>query len=179
MDAARPGRCCPTREPDRWFTVTTEAERRGWAVEVIADEGVSGKYVNTGLRDCLDQLATGRADALIVAKLDRLARSVRNAIDIIDAAHDQGWDLVVCDLALDLSNPQGRAMANMLATCRGIRARHDLGPHPRRAGGCSGRGKRIGRPRLASASVVDRIVRDRVGGACSTRSPVTSPPTVS
>ena len=147
------------------LTVTTEAERRGWAVEVITDEGASGKHVNAGLRDCLDQLATGRADALIVAKFDRLARSPRNAIDIIDAARDQGWDLVVCDLALDLSSPSGRAMANMLATFAeferdmiSVRTREGLAA-------AKARGVRIGRPRLAPASVVDRIVRDRDEGS--------------
>ena len=60
-------------------TVIAEAERRGWPVEVVADEGASGKNVNKHLRDCLDQLEAGRADALIVAKMDRLARSVLHA----------------------------------------------------------------------------------------------------
>jgi DNA invertase Pin-like site-specific DNA recombinase len=145
-------------------TVTAEAARRGWQVEVIADEGASGKHINAGLRSCLDQLAAGRADALIVSKLDRLARSTLHAAEITDRAHTQGWDLVVCDLALDLSTPQGKAMASMLATFAeferemiGVRTREGLAA-------ARAKGVRIGRPRLASASVVDRVVQAREAG---------------
>jgi DNA invertase Pin-like site-specific DNA recombinase len=146
-------------------TVTAEAERRGWQVEVVADEGLSGKYVNAGLRSCLDQLSAGRADALIVSKLDRLARSVLHSADILNLAREQGWDLVICDLGVDLSSPQGRAMANMLATFAeferdmiSVRTREGLAA-------AKARGKQIGRPRLASSAVVDRIVRSRDQGA--------------
>ncbi len=147
------------------LTATAEGERRGWQVEVVADEGASGKQVNPGLRSCLDQLAAGRADALIVSKLDRLARSVLHSADILNLAREQGWDLVVCDLGVDLSSPQGRAMANMLATFAeferdliGVRTREGLAA-------AKARGKQIGRPRLASSAVVDRIVRARERGA--------------
>ncbi len=146
------------------LTVTAEAERRGWQVEVVADEGASGKHVKPRTA-FLDQLAAGRADALIVSMLDRLARSVLHSADIVNLAHAQGWDLVVCDLGVDLSTPQGRAMANMLATFAeferdliGVRTREGLAA-------AKARGKQIGRPRLAPSAVVDRIVRAREQGA--------------
>jgi DNA invertase Pin-like site-specific DNA recombinase len=142
--------------------IRSEAERRGWDVEIVADEGGSGKHVNPGLRSCLEQLATGRADALIAAKMDRLARSVANAADVLNAAKMQGWDLIVCDLGVDLSTPQGRAMANMLATFAEFE--RDMISQRTREGLAAAKaaGKRIGRPRLAPASLVDRIclVRD-------------------
>jgi len=145
-------------------TIQAEAERRGWAVEFVADEGGSGKHVNPGLRSCLEKLAAGRADVLIAAKMDRLARSVANAADILDAARTQGWDLVVCDLGVDLSTPQGRAMANMLATFAELE--RDLIAQRTREGLAAAKaaGKRIGRPRLAPASLVDRICLAREDG---------------
>lgn len=146
-------------------TVEAEAERRGWPVEVVADEGASGKQVNPGLRQALDQLASGRADALIVAKMDRLARSVLHASDIMDRARTQGWDLVICDLAMDLSTPYGKAMANMLATFAELE-REMIGTRTREGmAAAKAKGKQIGRPRLATADVVDRICTEREAGA--------------
>ncbi|GLI28492.1 hypothetical protein ARHIZOSPH14_27340 [Agromyces rhizosphaerae] len=96
--------------------IITECERRGWTYELFRDLGCSGKHVNPELRRGLDMLSSGQFDGLIVAKLDRLARSVRHASAIIDSAITQAWALVVLDNALDLTTPGGRAMANMLAT---------------------------------------------------------------
>jgi DNA invertase Pin-like site-specific DNA recombinase len=145
-------------------TVLDHAERRGWPVEVVADEGASGKNVNKHLRECLDQLEAGRADALIVAKMDRLARSVLHAADIMNAARTQDWDLIICDLGVDLSTPQGKAMANMLATFAelerdmiSIRTKEGMAA-------AKAKGKKIGAPRLASSATVHRIVTDRDAG---------------
>lgn len=96
--------------------IKAECERRGWTYELFRDLGCSGKYLNPELRRGLDLLDARRFDGLMVAKLDRLARSVRHASAIIDSAFTQGWALVVLDNALDLTTPGGRAMANMLAT---------------------------------------------------------------
>lgn len=145
-------------------TIRAEAERRGWPVEVVADEGQSGKRVNATLRDCLDQLASGRADALIVAKMDRLARSVANAADILNAAQVQGWDLVICDLGVDLSTPAGEAMANMLATFAQYERRMISVRTKEGLAAAKAKGVAIGRPRLASAALVDRITKTRDQG---------------
>ncbi|MFM9785959.1 recombinase family protein, partial [Streptomyces scabiei] len=73
----------------------------------MSDLGRSGKQVNPELRRALDLLDAGQADGLIVAKLDRLARSVRHASAIIDDAIRREWALVVLDNALDLTTPGG------------------------------------------------------------------------
>ena len=105
--------------------IATEAERRGWDVEYFADEGASGKYINGNLREVLHLLASGQGDGLIVAKLDRLARSVVHADNIIQGAQAQGWSLVVLDLNLDLTTAAGRMMARAVRSVRPIRARAD------------------------------------------------------
>ncbi|WP_131815123.1 recombinase family protein, partial [Mycolicibacterium holsaticum] len=66
--------------------IDAEAERRGWAIEHFADEGASGKYINEQLRQVLGLLAAGQGDGLVVAKMDRLARSVGHADEILQAA---------------------------------------------------------------------------------------------
>jgi len=145
--------------------ITNAVERRGWTAEVLADPGCSGKHVNPQLRRALDLLASGQADALVVAKMDRLARSVAHASDILELAKAQGWNLVVLDVGIDLATPQGRAMAQMLAVFAelereliGARTREALAARRRR-------GEPVGRPRLAPAGVVRRIVLEREAGA--------------
>lgn len=95
--------------------IRDEAKRRGWEVTMLSDPGKSGKFVNPQLRKALELLAAGQADALIVSKMDRLARSLAHAVDIIDLAKTQGWSLVVLDLGVDLTTPTGRAMAMTMA----------------------------------------------------------------
>src|SRR4051794_11762003 len=58
--------------------IRSECGRRGWeVVEVIEDAGYSAKDLRRpGVRAALEELERGRADALVVAKLDRLSRSM-------------------------------------------------------------------------------------------------------
>lgn len=149
--------------------ITTACANRGWTVEVVADLGRSGKQVNPELRRALDLLSSRQADGLVVAKLDRLARSVRHASAIIDDAQRQGWDLVVLDNAIDLTTPGGRAMANMLATFAElerelISTRTKDALAARRA-----RGEDNGRKSAIPAGLLRRIVLSRDAGASFTR----------
>ncbi|MCX2713764.1 recombinase family protein [Mycolicibacterium sp. J2] len=145
-------------------TIDTEAMRRGWTVEHFADEGVSGKAIGPQLSEVLQLLASGQGDGLVVAKLDRLSRSIVNAASIIEAAQAQGWSLVILDLGVDLTTAAGRMQAMMLVNFAQYereliseRTKAALAAKKRR-------GERIGRPRAASAAVVRRIVRDRDSG---------------
>jgi DNA invertase Pin-like site-specific DNA recombinase len=144
--------------------IDTEAERRGWAVEHFSDEGKSGKYINDNLREVLGLLAAGQGDGLVVAKMDRLARSVGHAYEILQTAERQGWALVVLDLNIDLTTPAGEAMAHMLATFAQFERRLISQRTKEALAAKKLRGERIGRPRLATAGVVRRIVLDRNAG---------------
>jgi len=61
-------------------------------------------------------LERGEASALVVAKLDRLSRSMLDVSKLMAKATQEHWALVALDVALDTSTPSGEAMANMLAT---------------------------------------------------------------
>jgi DNA invertase Pin-like site-specific DNA recombinase len=52
----------------------------------------------------------------VVAKLDRLSRSMIDFTGLMAKAQRQGWALVALDCAVDTSTATGEAMANMLAT---------------------------------------------------------------
>lgn len=92
------------------------ARDRGWSVELASDEA-SGSTVEArpALQQALRRLSAHEADALIVSKLDRLSRSLVDFADILRRAEREGWVLVVLDPELDMSKPEGRAMAGMLA----------------------------------------------------------------
>ena len=53
-------------------------------------------------------------DALVVVRLDRLARSTRELLEIGEGLEQQGIDLVVLDQAIDTSTPAGRLMFSVL-----------------------------------------------------------------
>jgi DNA invertase Pin-like site-specific DNA recombinase len=144
--------------------IDAEAERRGWDIEHYSDQGASGKYINANLREVLQLLAAGQGDGLIVAKMDRLARSIINAANIIELANEQGWSLVVLDLGVDLTTASGEAMAHMLAVFaqferRMISERTKAALAARKA-----RGEPHGRRSQAPAAVVRRIVLARNSG---------------
>jgi DNA invertase Pin-like site-specific DNA recombinase len=98
--------------------VLSEIERRGWnLLEVIEDAGFSGSNLKRpGIKRALEVLKTRSADALVVAKLDRLSRSMIDFADLMQRSTNEGWALVALDLGVDTSSPAGEAMANVLAT---------------------------------------------------------------
>jgi len=61
----------------------------------------------------LDYLRPG--DALVAVRLDRLARSTRELLDLAQGLDQRGIDLVVLDQQIDTRTPSGRLLFTMLA----------------------------------------------------------------
>ncbi len=141
-----------------------EAERRGWELTILRDEGLSGSQVNPGLRNALEQLAAGLADGLVVTKLDRMARSVVHAAEIMERARTQRWSLVMLDVQVDTTTAAGEAMANMLATFAQFERRL-IGERTKAALAAKrAQGVPLGRPRQMPTAVARRIVAMRADG---------------
>lgn len=146
--------------------ILAEAERRGWhLVEVIEDAGFSGKDLKRpGIAAALDALKAHRADALVVARLDRLSRSMLDFSGILDRAARERWALVALDLGVDTTTPSGEMMANVLATFAQFERRligqrtRDALAEKRKAGVV------LGRPRTLPDAVRARIAADRAAG---------------
>jgi DNA invertase Pin-like site-specific DNA recombinase len=149
-------------------TIEAECARRGWRlVEVFTDEGTSGKSLKDrdGLTAAIDAVESGRADALVVAKLDRLSRSLLDFAAIMGRAQERKWNLVALDLGIDLSTPAGEFLASVMASAAqwerriiGQRTRDALAA--KRAAGV-----RLGRPRVLPDRVIQRILTLRSGGS--------------
>ena len=85
-------------------------------VEMVREEGRSGKSIKgrPELRSALDRLNKGQAVALFVTRVDRLARSTKDFLTIIDQANQHSWRLVLLDLNLDTSTYQGRFVVTIM-----------------------------------------------------------------
>ena len=87
-------------------------------VEIIVDAGVSAKTLDrAGLDRALAMLNTGEAAALLVVKLDRLTRSVRDLGDLVDRYFAAGrWALLSVSEQIDTRSAAGRLVLNVLAS---------------------------------------------------------------
>jgi DNA invertase Pin-like site-specific DNA recombinase len=145
--------------------IVAEAARRGWhLVAVFEDAGVSGKNLRRpGMELVLEILRTKRADTLVVAKLDRLGRSLLDLAGLIERAGKQGWALVALDIGVDTGTLSGKTMAQMMAVFAELE-RGMIGARTREAlAAARRRGTHVGRGR-AAADVADRIVAQRAAG---------------
>ena len=87
-------------------------------VDVIVDAGVSAKTLERpGLIRALDMLEHGQAHALVVVKLDRLTRSVRDLGHLLDRYFTAGrWALMSVSENIDTRSAAGRLVLNVLAS---------------------------------------------------------------
>src|SRR3954464_4485469 len=128
--------------------IEREARRRGWTlVETIEDAGYSAKDLKRpGIQQALEVLERGDAKALVVAKLDRLSRSMIDFTALMGRATRENWALVALDCAVDTTTPAGEAMANVLATFAQFERRL-IGQRTREALAIKrGEGVQLGRP---------------------------------
>ena len=146
--------------------IVRECKRRGWhLVEVIEDAGYSAKDLRRpGIKAALEVLERGDARALVVAKLDRLSRSMLDFTAVMARAQKQGWALVALDCAVDTTTPAGEAMANVLAVFAQFERRL-ISQRTREALAIKkAQGVRLGRPRTMLASARRRIQHEHEQG---------------
>lgn len=98
-------------------------EAKGLVLTELVRESASGKTLAKrpelqrilGLLEAgNDRSQPGRPRALVVAKQDRLARSMLDYAVMVDRSFRNDWALIVLDPMIDLSTPEGRAMGQML-----------------------------------------------------------------
>ena len=143
--------------------IEAECRRRGWTiVEIIQDAGYSAKDLKRpGIKRALEELDRGRADALVVAKLDRLSRSMTDFSKLMERATKENWALVALDCDVDTSTPAGEALVHMLATFSQFERRL-IGQRTREAlAQKKAQGVRLGRPPALPTKVRSRIMRRR------------------
>jgi site-specific DNA recombinase len=150
----------------------TSAEIAGYTnIELIREEGRSGKNISgrPALTQALKRLDSGEANALYVTRIDRLARSTKDFLSIIDRANANNWRLVMLDLNLDTATYQGRFVVTIMSALaemeRGIIAERQKDVHKdRRARGIVW-GVDMGPKNKTPEEIKQRITSERFSGA--------------
>ena len=149
--------------------ITTACTQRGWLLEeCFEDAGVSSVARHRpGLAAALAAVRAREADAIVVAKLDRLARSALHAATLFADAAKNNWELIIVDV--DASTAGGRFMRNVMAAA--AEYEHELiAARTRDAlAAARARGIQLGRPRDIEPDVEDRIVSLRKRSRLSAR----------
>ena len=114
------------------------AELKAVGCELVYREKVSGTASD---RKELARLVRKleRGDTVIVARLDRLARSTRDLLNILDEIGKAGAGFrSIKDTWADTTTSHGRLMLTILGELRGVRARTHRGSNGRRPSACEG-----------------------------------------
>jgi DNA invertase Pin-like site-specific DNA recombinase len=83
--------------------------------EKIFNDKISGSRAERpGLTKALEMLREG--DTLVVWKLDRLGRSVKNLVDLVGELHQQGIQFKSLTDAIDTGTPSGRFFFHVMAS---------------------------------------------------------------
>src|SRR5437764_1081624 len=92
-------------------------EARGWEATEYVDQGVSGAKDR---RAALDQLTADvrrhKIQAVVCWRLDRLGRSLRHLVLLLDEWQHRGVAFVTLGEGIDTSTPAGRLVAGVLAS---------------------------------------------------------------
>jgi DNA invertase Pin-like site-specific DNA recombinase len=162
----RDGKGVSLEEQSEWLNA--EATRRGFDLEILSEgDGVSArKMMNRPvLMATLDALDRGEAGALMVKKLDRLARNVADFLTILDRSRQGKWALIIGDLDIDTSTPMGEAMATISATFAQLE-RAKIAERTRDAlAHKKAQGVVLGRPVVLAVEVSQRVLALRQSGA--------------
>ncbi len=139
------------------------ASRYEWQVHDVYTDRLSGaKTSKPDLDRMLKDARARRFGAILVVRLDRLARSSRQLLNILEDLRMRGIELIYTDQDIDTTTPAGKLLFTVLAAVSEleldlIRERTKDGLARARA-----EGKRLGRP--PSPILTERIIELRTEG---------------
>ena len=145
-----------------------EASRRGLRIiAFLIDDGVSGSVDpddRPELAAALGMLRTGKAGCLLVARVDRLSRSLGDLLALLQRAERGGWLVISADGLLDTSSIQGRIMALVLGVVAEIEREFIRSRTKEALAAKRQRGERVGRPVTTPDAVRRHVAELRAGG---------------
>lgn len=99
---------------DQNLELQREALVKAGCKQVFEDKVSGSRAERPGLAKMLDMLREG--DTLVVWKLDRLGRSVKQLVDLVGELHRQGVQFKSLTDSIDTSTPSGRFFFHVMAS---------------------------------------------------------------
>lgn len=99
---------------DQNLDLQTEALTKAGCKKIFTDKISGSRAERPGLTKALEMLREG--DTLIVWKLDRLGRSVKNLVDLVGELHKQSIQFKSLTDAIDTGTPSGRFFFHVMAS---------------------------------------------------------------
>lgn len=141
------------------------ASREGYALVEFSDHAISGrKDRRPGLDALLAACRRGEVQVVVVAALDRLARSLSHLARLGEELGALGVELVSLRESIDTRTPTGRAMFGMCATFAALEADLIRERTTQGLAAARRRGVRLGRPPVLDSDAVARARRMREAG---------------
>ena len=85
--------------------------------EILEDPGKSGKDLNRdGIQSLVDRIKAHRVDALVVYKLDRLSRSVKDTLSLMDLVEKKSVAFHSVTEKIDTKSAMGKFFLNIIAS---------------------------------------------------------------
>ena len=141
---------------------------------IFTDQISGSKAERPGLAECLKELKKG--DTLIIWRLDRLGRSLRNLIDIVEQLQKRGVGFrSINDGGIDTTTASGEMIFNIFGTLaqferRLIQERTQAGLTAARARGRKGGRPKISKddPKVQMAKKMSKNMSISIGEICAT-----------
>lgn len=147
--------------------IEDEAERRGWNLAHVYVDVASGKSTKRRPQyaAAVRELSEGRAAVLVVAKLDRLSRSLVDFAGLMAQSRKEGWSIDALDIGIDTSTINGELIANIIMALAQWE-RRIIGQRTALAlGQVKQRGVKLGRPTVVAREAVAIIRAMRSSGS--------------
>lgn len=148
-------------------TIRDYAARKGLTVVAeYVDEGISAKSLKgrPGALDAIAAVESRVAAGLLVAKMDRLSRSVVDGAGLMEQAARNKWALHFADLDIDTSTPAGEMAANVIISASQYERRLISARTKDALKAKGARGERLGAAPALPPELTRRIVLERVRG---------------
>lgn len=144
---------------DQSLDAQCDALKAAGAKRVFQEKRTGKSRQRPELERLLDQLRAG--DVLVVAKYDRLARSLRDLIDLVETIRERGADFRSLAEDIDTTTPTGRLIFHVFGSIAEFERERIVERTKEGLAAARKRGRRGGRPRALSEEAQKEIIRMR------------------
>lgn len=95
--------------------VQIEQLKAAGCTKIFSEKASGAKDDRPKLRDLIEYVRRDEGDVVVCAKLDRIARSSRHLLQVVDQLKEKGAELRVLNSPIDTTSPHGQLQLQILA----------------------------------------------------------------